>query len=66
MIKDIVQSRFSKLDLRAVLYGGSVNIENAISILKEEEVDGALVGGASLNGEKFAKIANIFNELKEL
>ena len=66
MIKDIVQSHFSELDLRAVLYGGSVNIENAISILKEEEVDGALVGGASLNGENFAKLANILNELKEL
>ena len=41
-------------------------LENAFPILKEEEVDGALIGGASLNGEEFAKIANIFNELKEL
>ena len=31
---------------------------------KEKEIDGALVGGASLNGEKFALIANIFNDLK--
>ena len=66
LIKDIVQSNFSDLELQAVLYGGSVNIENAISILKEEEVDGALVGGASLNGEDFAKLANILNDLKEL
>jgi triosephosphate isomerase len=66
LIKDIVQSRFSSLDLHGVIYGGSVNIENASQILKEEEVDGALIGGASLNGEEFAKIANIFNELKEL
>ena len=66
MIKDIVQSRFSALDLQGVIYGGSVNIENAFLILKEEEVDGALIGGASLNGKEFAKIANIFNELKEL
>jgi len=66
LIKDIVQSRFSALDLEGVIYGGSVNIENAFSILKEEEVDGALIGGASLNGEEFAKIANIFDELKEL
>jgi len=66
LIKDIVQSRFSALDLQGVIYGGSVNIENAFPILKEEEVDGALIGGASLNGEEFAKIANIFNELKEL
>ncbi|MDB4230390.1 triose-phosphate isomerase [Gammaproteobacteria bacterium] len=66
LIKDIVQSRFSALDLQGVIYGGSVNIENAFPILEEEEVDGALIGGASLNGEEFAKIANIFNELKEL
>ncbi|MDA9786221.1 triose-phosphate isomerase [Gammaproteobacteria bacterium] len=66
LIKDIVQSRFSTLDLQGVIYGGSVNIENAFLILKEEEVDGALVGGASLNGGEFAKIANIFDELKEL
>ena len=66
LIKDIVQSRFSSLDLHGVIYGGSVNIENASQILKEEEVDGALIGGASLNGEEFAKIANIFDELKEL
>ena len=66
LIKDIVQSRFSALDLQGVIYGGSVNIENAFPILKEEEVDGALIGGASLNGEEFAKIANILNELKEL
>ena len=66
LIKDIVQSRFSALDLQGVIYGGSVNIENAFPILEEEEVDGALIGGASLNGEEFAKIANILNELKEL
>jgi triosephosphate isomerase len=66
LIKDIVQSRFSELDLRAVIYGGSVNIENSTSILKKEEVDGALLGGASLNGEEFAKIANTLNEIKEL
>ena len=66
LIKDIVQSRFSAIDLQGVIYGGSVNIENAFLIFKEEDVDGALIGGASLNGEEFAKIANILNELKEL
>jgi len=66
LIKDIVQSRFSAIDLQGVIYGGSVNIENAFLIFKEEDVDGALIGGASLNGEEFAKIANILNEFKEL
>ena len=44
-----------------VLYGGSVNQENAESFFKEEFVDGALIGGASLDGKKFANIINIFN-----
>ena len=66
MIKDIVQSLFPKLDLNAVLYGGSVNMENAASIFKEKEVDGALVGGASLKGGDFANLANTLNNIKGL
>ena len=66
MIKDIVQSLFPKLDLNAVLYGGSVNMENAASIFKEKEVDGALVGGASLRGGDFANLANTLNNIKGL
>ena len=40
-----------------VLYGGSVKPQNAAAILTLEEVDGALVGGASLNPADFAAIA---------
>ena len=64
MIKDVVQSRFPKIDLKSVLYGGSVNSENASSLFVQEHIDGALVGGASLDGKEFAKIVNVFNELK--
>jgi len=39
-----------------VLYGGSVNADNARSYLDVEGVDGLLVGGASLNYKEFAKI----------
>jgi triosephosphate isomerase (TIM) len=39
-----------------VLYGGSVNPENAASLLALPDVDGALVGGASLEADLFAKI----------
>lgn len=39
-----------------VLYGGSVNAENAADIVHLDNVDGALVGGASLTLEKFAPI----------
>ena len=41
-----------------ILYGGSVTPENAASLFREKDVDGALVGGASLDVGKFLKIGN--------
>ena len=41
-----------------ILYGGSVKPENIDAIMANEDVDGALVGGASLEAESFAKIVN--------
>ena len=64
MIKDVVQSRFPKIDLESVLYGGSVNFKNASSLFEQKNIDGALIGGASLDGKEFALIANVFNELR--
>lgn len=40
----------------AVLYGGSVNAENASVLFTEQEIDGGLVGGASLEAASFWKI----------
>jgi triosephosphate isomerase len=42
-----------------VLYGGSVNAKNIGEIIAQDDVDGALVGGASLDGEQFATLAAI-------
>lgn len=39
-----------------ILYGGSVKPENAKSLMAQEEIDGALVGGASLDPKSFAAI----------
>jgi len=39
-----------------ILYGGSVKPDNATALLGEEEIDGALVGGASLKPDSFAAI----------
>jgi len=39
-----------------ILYGGSVKPENAHQLLSLEEIDGALVGGASLKPESFSNI----------
>jgi triosephosphate isomerase (TIM) len=39
-----------------VLYGGSVNLENVAALLAEPDVDGVLVGGASLNAVTWAQL----------
>ena len=39
-----------------ILYGGSVKAENASALMAQEEIDGALVGGASLDPRSFAAI----------
>lgn len=41
-----------------ILYGGSVKPENIRALMAEEEIDGALVGGASLEAESFSRIVN--------
>jgi triosephosphate isomerase (TIM) len=43
-------------DTLRILYGGSVKPDNAKSLMSEEEIDGALVGGASLSPQHFAAI----------
>ncbi|ASU79353.1 triose-phosphate isomerase [Actinopolyspora erythraea] len=40
-----------------VLYGGSVKSSNISDLVGRDDVDGALVGGASLNGDEFAKMS---------
>jgi len=39
-----------------ILYGGSVKPDNASALMAQEEIDGALVGGASLDPKSFAAI----------
>jgi triosephosphate isomerase len=43
-----------------ILYGGSVQPANAAELLWVEGVDGALVGGASLNSTEFMAIAGVY------
>jgi triosephosphate isomerase len=42
----------------SIQYGGSVNTKNADEIMTQPEIDGALVGGASLSASSFARIVN--------
>ena len=46
-----------------ILYGGSCNSENAQSILSQENVNGLLIGGASLDLKHFLKIIKISHEI---
>jgi triosephosphate isomerase len=41
-----------------ILYGGSVKPDNIAGLMSQTDIDGALVGGASLEAESFAKIVN--------
>ena len=41
-------------------YGGSVKSSNVVEIMKQVDVDGALIGGASLDPEELAKIAKFY------
>ena len=60
-IKDIVQS-IANIEAVNVIYGGSVNSENAKSFFQQTNIDGALIGGASLDGKDFLGIYNDFME----
>jgi hypothetical protein len=52
-------------DKVAILYGGSVKAANAAEILSTKDVDGVLVGGASLQLEEFRAIAQAAPTLKD-
>ncbi len=59
-IRAFLENSFGKsvaLSMR-IQYGGSVNQENCESLMAQEDIDGALVGGASLNAESFVAIIN--------
>ncbi len=56
-VRALVSSRSEEAAERLrILYGGSVKPDNAAEILAQPDVDGALVGGASLDPEGFARI----------
>jgi triosephosphate isomerase len=48
-----------------ILYGGSIDENTAESFIKESDIDGLLIGGSSLDFQKFTEIVNIAEEGKE-
>jgi triosephosphate isomerase len=57
-IRDVLRVRGAPADEIRILYGGSVKPANAAELLAQPDIDGALVGGASLDPTDFAAIVN--------
>ena len=55
-IRDVLRERGAVADSVRILYGGSVKPANAVELMAQPDIDGALVGGASLDPEEFAAI----------
>ena len=56
-IRKEIENKFDTNDI-TILYGGSVNEKNAKELFSMSDIDGGLVGGASLKVDIFSQIAN--------
>ena len=63
-IRSVVRKLYSSKHARAIsiLYGGSMNEKNAYELLAQPDIDGGLIGGASLVPEKFVQIIEAANQ----
>ena len=63
-IRTVVRKLYSSKNARAIsiLYGGSMNDKNAFELLAQPDIDGGLIGGASLDAGKFMDIVNAANQ----
>src|SRR3990170_4261969 len=65
LIREILSKIFIGIaDKMRILYGGSVTPENIKDLISPPGIDGALVGGASLRAESFAKIVKIIGGIQ--
>ena len=67
-IRRIISQKYGKeiaQDLR-ILYGGSVTADNAAEFMRQSEIDGALIGGASLKANEFSSIVKQTSEIKQV
>ena len=63
-IRTVVRKLYTSKTARAtsILYGGSMNEKNAFELLSQPDIDGGLIGGASLVPEKFVQIIDAANQ----
>lgn len=64
-IRELLISRDSSLCNVKLLYGGSVKSENAADLFEQPDIDGALVGGASLDPDEFVRICRAASTTRE-
>ena len=64
-IRTVIADRYSArvAENTTILYGGSCNAENAAELFANDDVDGGLIGGASLGVDKFLPIIEAFDNL---
>ena len=66
-IRELISKKYDKKISESVRiqYGGSVKPENIESLIREKDIDGALVGGASLKDESFVELIKISSKIVE-
>jgi len=59
-IRNLIEKRYSKetADMVSIIYGGSCKLSNANELFSMPDVDGGLIGGASLNAKDFFGVVN--------
>ena len=64
VIRDVLTSLYCEktADAVSILYGGSMNDKNALELLAQPDIDGGLIGGASLKPASFSVIVNAANQ----
>ena len=63
-IRNLVKNIYNDSDIASkstILYGGSMNAKNAKELLLKDDIDGGLIGGASLKAVDFSEIVNATN-----
>lgn len=62
-IRNVIQEQYGKAVASTIplLYGGSCNARTAPELFSQADIDGGLIGGASLQAEEFLKIVNSFD-----
>ncbi len=56
MIRELCRAHDRSLEDIYIIYGGSMNVQNVKDLLSQSDIDGGLIGGASLKGDEFLSI----------